>query len=304
MPNLYDIKLETGAKYLACSGEELKLKANDWCVIRKERVVDYGQVVTMLGEKPCPNIKTEELPKIDRKATVQDRSRANENQMRAKSARRTAAKLIEELNLPMKLLNSHYSFDGKLVTFQFSADGRVDFRELVKKLSQALHTRIELRQIGVRDETSLIGGLGVCGLQLCCSRFLREFTSINVRMAKEQDLSLNPNNISGICGRLKCCLKYEHLGYIELDKNMPRRGAVCECPEGRGKVIDRNLLTQEVTILIEDTDRTITCPKEETRVVYPDKYKLPSGSTPRESEDLFDGLDEEAAKLLKELDEN
>ena len=152
----------------------------------------------------------------------------------------------------MKLLNASYSFDRKLVTIQFTADGRVDFRELVKELSHALGTRLDLRQIGVRDETSICGGIAVCGQVLCCSRFLREFNSINVKMAKDQDLSLTPSTISGVCGRLKCCLKYEHEGYVEMEKSMPRRGELCECEKGKGRVADRNMLTQMVTLALED----------------------------------------------------
>jgi cell fate regulator YaaT (PSP1 superfamily) len=157
---------------------------------------------------------------------------------------------------------------------QFCADGRVDFRELVKELSRALSVRIELRQIGVRDETGIYGGIAVCGQVLCCSRFLKEFNSINVKMAKEQDLLLTPGTISGVCGRLKCCLKYEHEGYLELEKGMPRRGDCCECKEGRGRIIDRNLLTQNVVVQLDDTGRTVTYPKEEVSVIYPEKYKI------------------------------
>ena len=150
-----------------------------------------------------------------------------------------------------EVINAHYSLDGKLLTVQFSADGRVDFRELVKELSRALGTRIELRQIGVRDEAGIYGGIAVCGQELCCCRFLREFSSINVKMAKEQDLSLTPATISGVCGRLKCCLKYEHAGYQQLEKGMPRKGEYCDTPSGRGKVTDRNLLTGKVTVSFE-----------------------------------------------------
>ena len=149
------------------------------------------------------------------------------------------------------------------------ADGRVDFRELVKELSRAMSTRIELRQIGVRDESAISGGISVCGQPLCCCRFLREFNSINVKMAKDQDLSLTPSTISGVCGRLKCCLKFEHEGYVELEKTMPRRGEWCECDAGRGKVTDRNLLTQEVTLTTEGGG-TIRCKASELRTVPPE----------------------------------
>ena len=152
----------------------------------------------------------------------------------------------------MKLINAHSSLDGKLMTIQFSAEGRVDFRELIKELTRTRCSRIELRQIGVRDETGIYGGIGVCGQILCCSRFLKEFNSINVKMAKEQDLSLTPATISGACGRLKCCLKYEHEGYTELAKGMPKKGEFCETPDGAGRISDRNLLTGKVFVTMEN----------------------------------------------------
>jgi cell fate regulator YaaT (PSP1 superfamily) len=298
----YDIKVDSGARYLAVASADLNLKTKDWCVIRKERVLDYGQIVRELGEVATTKTKNnDELPKIERKATVVDQSKANENKMRAKSAFRTASRDIEDMKLPMKLLNCHYSYDGKLITFQFSSDGRVDFRELVKRLSQELNTRIELRQIGVRDETALCGGLGVCGQELCCSRFLSEFASINVKMAKEQDLSLNPTNISGCCGRLKCCLKYEHEGYLELDQDMPRRGAACECSEGRGKIIDRNLLTRTVTVQVEGKELPITCARDDVRIVYPKKYNMPKKKSNRPPEDTLAGVSEKDKKVLRNL---
>lgn len=299
MEIMYEARLDTGAKYIARAKDSMNLKVGDWCVIHKEKQLDYGEIIGVRGKSAAADEK--KLPEIERKATVLDKSKANENLMRGKSAYRTALKHIEQLRLPMKLLNAHYSFDRKLITFQFTAEGRVDFRELVKQLSQVLNTRIELRQIGVRDETAIIGGIGPCGEIICCKRFIKKFDSINVRMAKEQGISLNPGNISGLCGRLKCCLKYEYEGYLELDKDMPRCGAVCECEAGRGKVIDRNLLTQKVTLRIEDSEKTIVCPKEEVRIVYPDKYKISAGHT--EEEDIFHGLNEEELQLLKELDE-
>jgi cell fate regulator YaaT (PSP1 superfamily) len=310
MDLIYDIKVDSGARYLARSPKNLNLKVKDWCVIRKDKILDYGRIVRVLDEDHRPNTNIADLPRIERKATVLDQSKANENHMRAKSAFRTGIQHIEKLNLPMKLLNCHYSYDGKLVTFQFTADGRVDFRELVKNLSHALNTRIELRQIGVRDETALCGGIGTCGQELCCSRFLRDFASINVKMAKEQDISLNPTNISGCCGRLKCCLKYEHEGYLELDQNMPRRGADCECPEGRGKIIDRNLLTRTVTVQVEGMEKPIVCSRDDVRIVYPKKYNMPKKSDRGKhnrkrsrDEDVFEGLDEDEVKILKEIDD-
>lgn len=303
MEFLYDIQLDNGIKYRARGDETLLLKCGDWCVVRKDFFLDYGQIIstvhTPFDESQVPkevhhsgppSEKKTEIPRIQRKATVVDQGKANENQMRAKSAMRTAAQFIERLNLPMKLINAHYSFDNKLLAIQFSAEGRVDFRELVKELSSALNTRIELRQIGVRDETAIVGGISICGRPLCCCSFLKDFASINVKMAKEQDLTLTPGTISGICGRLKCCLKYEHEGYLELEHTMPRRGDCCECKEGRGRIIDRNLLTQKVVVQMNDTGRTVSCSKDEVRVVYPDKYgaKQRESSVKEAEEDSFD----------------
>ena len=198
-----------------------------------------------------------ELPRIIRKADENDLENIQANISKARGAMGTAKQHIEALGLPMKLVNAHYSIDGKLVTIQFCADGRVDFRELVKELSRALSVRIELRQIGVRDETGIFGGIAVCGQPLCCSRFLKEFNSINVKMAKEQDLSLTPSSISGVCGRLKCCLKFEHEVYLELEKDMPRKGEFCDTPAGRGKICDRNILSRKVSVAFESGNVSI-----------------------------------------------
>ena len=299
MDIVYGILLDNGAGYNAKCDSSLGLHVGDFCVIRKDFYLDYGQIVKQFAAPPpdavpAPPPAPEEEPQkesggtvfsakkneiyaILRKATVVDQGKAHENRMRAKSALRITGQYVDRLGLPMKLINAHYSYDGKLITIQFSADGRVDFRELVKQLSQEFNTHIELRQIGVRDETSILGGIANCGRPLCCCQFLKDFASINVKMAKEQDLSLTPSTISGICGRLKCCLKYEHEGYLELEKTMPRRGELCECKEGRGRIVDRNLLTQKVTVQLDDSTHTVVCPASEVTVVYLDKYKVRTG---------------------------
>ncbi len=269
MDKLYNIKLANGTKYLAEADDELSLKINDECVVRNEYFLDYGTIIDVM--RITTEIK-EFIPKIERKATIRDKSKANENNMRAKSALKTGTQYANNLKLGMKMLNCLYSFDCKSALFQFTSDGRVDFRELVKQLAQSLNTRIELRQIGVRDEAAIQGGIGICGQEFCCSRYLKNFDSINVKMAKEQDFSLNPATISGCCGRLKCCLKFEHEGYKELDKGMPRYGDCCECECGRGNVVDRNLLTQKVTVNVNGQRKEYD--KDEIRVVYPDKYNV------------------------------
>ena len=251
MEKIWVLKLENGAS-LECRGEEsLNLTVRDVCVFKRDFFEDLGEIVRELAE-PSMTSRIEELPQIVRKAGDAELAAANENYARARAAMPTVNGLIQKLDLKMNPVNAHYSLDGKLLTIQFCADGRVDFRELVKELSRALSTRIELRQIGVRDETGIFGGIAVCGRLLCCTQFLKEFSSINVKMAKEQDLSLTPATISGVCGRLKCCLKFEHDGYLELGENMPNKGEFCDTPSGRGKITDRNLLTRKVTVTFEN----------------------------------------------------
>ena len=251
MNNTYLVKLPNGMSCDVFASDDLGIKINDYAIIKRDFSLEYVKVIRKTGSDVAADV-TNLLPEIQRIATVMDRATATENDAHAKSAYRTACGMVEKMGLPMKLLNASYSFDRKLVTIQFTADGRVDFRELVKELSHALGTRLDLRQIGVRDETSICGGIAVCGQVLCCSRFLREFNSINVKMAKDQDLSLTPSTISGVCGRLKCCLKFEHEGYVEMEKSMPRRGELCECEKGKGRVSDRYMLTQMVTLSLED----------------------------------------------------
>ena len=310
MDIVYGILLDNGSGYNARCDSSLGLHVGDFCVIRKDFYLDYGQIVKQFDAPPPESTpaapveeeresggtvfsaKKNEIYAIQRKANVADQSKAHENQMRAKSALRITGQYVERLGLPMKLINAHYSYDGKLITVQFSAEGRVDFRELVKLLSQEFNTHIELRQIGVRDETAILGGIANCGRPLCCCRFLKDFASINVKMAKEQDLSLTPSTISGICGRLKCCLKYEHEGYLELEKTMPRRGELCECKDGRGRVVDRNLLTQKVTIQLENSTHTVICPASEVSVVYLDKYKMRGGAGQGDSAQKQPGPDD------------
>jgi cell fate regulator YaaT (PSP1 superfamily) len=250
MDKIFVVRMNNGSTFEARCDESIAAVSGDICIFERDYYTD-SVVVKCELEKPSMTANISELPRIIRKADENDLAAIEENISRAKAAMVTAKQHIEALGLPMKLVNSHYSIDGKLVTIQFCADGRVDFRELVKELSRALSTRIELRQIGVRDETGIFGGIAVCGQPLCCSRFLKEFNSINVKMAKEQDLSLTPSSISGVCGRLKCCLKFEHDVYLELEKDMPRKGEFCETPAGYGKIVDRNLLSRKVSVSFE-----------------------------------------------------
>jgi len=224
MKYLYRVSVGPGLQYDSVGDANLNLKKNDEVIVRCDRYQDFGIISSCRDDQPVDEkavqsrrsrgakgrrIEGDRLPRIIRRATLVDKSKAHENEARARSMQRSALQHVEKHDLSMKLINTHYSFDKRLVVFQFSAEGRIDFRALLRDLSGDLHTRVELRQVGVRDEAAIHGGLGSCGRPFCCSTFLRKFVSINVKMAKQQGLSLNPSNISGACGRLKCCLNYE-----------------------------------------------------------------------------------------------
>ncbi len=194
------------------------------------------------------------LKKALRKATEKDIARMKENRAKARDAFKICEEKVVKHGLDMKLTDAQYSFDGSKIIFFFTSDGRVDFRELVKDLAATLHTRIELRQIGVRDEARMLGGLGICGQPFCCSRFLDAFQPVSIKMAKEQGLSLNPAKISGTCGRLMCCLKYEQNSYEYLLKKTPNVGATVKTDEGIGVVTDVNVITGNLFVKLNDSE--------------------------------------------------
>lgn len=233
---------------------------------------DAGQkVIVDLGEGEelatvsIPRIELEDdkvpenIQSIKRKATKEDLQKDKDNKENEKEAYNIALKKIASRELPMKLIKTEYTFSRSRLIFYFTADGRVDFRELVKDLASEFHTRIELRQIGVRDETKILGGIGMCGRTFCCKAFLKEFAPVSIKMAKEQRLSLNPNKISGVCGRLMCCLKNEEDTYEYLNKKLPVRGDIVRTNDGReGSVYSVNVLKQLVTVLFEENDEKET----------------------------------------------
>lgn len=266
MPRLYHVSVVPGIQYDCLATDEKPLEDGCEVVVRCQNHDDYGVVAgcraeniseqeaekQYQGELKGRKMQGRHVPRIRRRATTQDRSRIHERQVMANSMHRTARHKIEEHGLPMKLLNSHVSYDGKLAIFQFVSEGRVDFRGLLRDLSGQFHMRVELRQVGVRDEAAIQGGLGSCGRPFCCATFLDRFESVNVRMAKNQGLSLNPANISGACGRLKCCLRYEDEFYAEKNREYPRPGCRCETPCGKGRVVDRNVLTGKLRVQLDD----------------------------------------------------
>ena len=223
--------------YFDPNGEQLQ--KGDKAIVETARGVECGEVAMENREVEDSSI-VQPLRKLVRKATQEDLQRVEENHKKEKSAFKACEKRIAARGLEMKLVDVEYTFDNSKILFYFTADGRVDFRELVKDLAGALHTRIELRQIGVRDESKMKGGLGICGQPFCCSRFLKDFQPVSIKMAKEQGLSLNPAKISGACGRLMCCLSYEHKAYEYLNSITPMNGSVVRTPDGEGVVIEAN----------------------------------------------------------------
>ncbi len=256
MAEVVSVKFKDAGKpyYFDPKGE--KFKKGDSVIVDTARGIVFGEITqenTVVDDETV--IKP--LREVVRRATGEDIRRNRENRRKEQEALSICEQKIEAHKLDMKLVDVEYAFDGSKMLFYFTSDGRVDFRELVKDLAATFHTRIELRQIGVRDEAKLLGGLGICGQQFCCSRFLNDFYPVSIRMAKDQGLSLNPTKISGCCGRLMCCLNYEQNVYDELLKITPRVGATVKTPQGIGQVISVSLLEQKVKVRYEDNDTPI-----------------------------------------------
>lgn len=235
--------------YFDPDGQELK--KSDRVIVETVRGVECGEVALENREISDEEI-VKPLKKLIRKADEKDLRTLEENKKKEKNAFGICQKKIADHKLDMKLVDVEYTFDGGKVLFYFTADGRVDFRELVKDLAGVFRTRIELRQIGVRDESKMIGGLGICGRPFCCRSFLGDFQPVSIKMAKEQGLSLNPTKISGTCGRLMCCLKYEQNAYEYLLKITPKPGAIVETAEGAGTVVDFSLLTGTLKVKLHN----------------------------------------------------
>ncbi len=227
------------------------LKKGDRVIVETVRGIECGEVAMDNREIDDEEI-VKPLKKLIRTATEEDIERLIENKKKEKEAFTICQQKIANHKLEMKLVDVEYTFDGGKILFYFTADGRVDFRELVKDLAGVFRTRIELRQIGVRDESKMLGGLGICGRPFCCSSFLGEFQPVSIKMAKEQGLSLNPTKISGACGRLMCCLKYEQNAYEHLLKITPKPGAIVETAEGAGTVVDFSLLTGKLKVQLHN----------------------------------------------------
>lgn len=252
---IVEVKLRDQGKLIIYNANNVDFKVHDIVIVESERGVDFGQVVSE-AERATSDTSQGGLKRIIRVATKQDLAQLDKNKQDIKNVFDATEQKIEERKLPMKLVEAEYSFDRSKIIFYFTAEGRVDFRELVRDLAHLFKARIELKQIGVRDEVKMFGGFGCCGRKLCCSAFLRDFEPVTIRMAKQQNMPLNPEKISGLCGRLMCCLGYEYQTYKDFSKNLPKEGQYIETFEGKGRVLSVHTLKQTVTVELED-ERTI-----------------------------------------------
>ncbi len=250
------VRFKKAGKIYYFSPEAYEVTIGDAVIVETSRGIEYGEVVL-----PVREVKENEvvlpLRKMIRLATEEDQQQVQTNARDAEEAFPICVEKIEKHRLEMNLIDVEYTFDRNKIIFYFTAEGRVDFRNLVKDLAAIFRTRIELRQIGVRDEAKMLGGIGPCGRLLCCSTFLGDFEPVSIKMAKNQQLSLNPTKISGLCGRLMCCLKYENDMYEESKRNMPDMGDFIRTPDGKGKVVGLNMLEQIVQVHLPKLERTL-----------------------------------------------
>ena len=277
MVEIISVRFKSGGKqyYFNPNGEVFQ--PGEGVIVETSRGTEYGECTQ--GNTPIDEMElTAPLRPVVRRATEEDQKVRERNKEKEQKAFQICQEKIAQHGLDMKLVEAEYSFEGNKVLFFFTAEGRVDFRALVKDLAGTIHARIELRQIGVRDEAKMLGGLGICGRPFCCSQFLDEFQPVSIKMAKTQNLSLNPTKISGTCGRLMCCLKYEQEAYEDLVKHSPKQESFVETPDGAGTVSSVNLLRQTVQVRLEDAPETPKCYHNcEICVVRNGKGKRPEG---------------------------
>ncbi|MBM7836559.1 PSP1 domain-containing protein [Clostridium sardiniense] len=297
MIKVIGVRFKKAGKIYYFDPNELNINKEDYVIVETARGIEFGQCVIGIKEVNEDDIIAP-LKSVLRVADEDDIKRHNDNKAKEADALKICTEKIWNHGLMMKLIDVEYTFDNNKVIFYFTADGRVDFRDLVKDLATIFKTRIELRQIGVRDEAKMIGGLGPCGRPMCCSSFLGDFASVSIKMAKEQNLSLNPTKISGICGRLMCCLNYEQSTYEEIRKELPKVGSIVKTSEGTGEVIQNNVVKESVKVKLKRKDEEIL------QTFNIKDVKLIKGSY----EDSIDDSDirievetEEDKKLIKQL---
>ena len=273
MTEIIGVRFKSVGKVYYFSPDGGTFSAGDKVIVETARGVECGEVA--LANKMIPDEEiVAPLKPVIRKATEEDFAQIEKNHQREQEAFGIFVKKAAQYKLDMHLVDVECTFDNSKLLFYFTSDNRVDFRELVKDLASVFHTRIELRQIGVRDEAKMLDGLGECGRELCCSSFLGEFQPVSIRMAKEQGLSLNPTKISGTCGRLMCCLKYEQDGYEELLRLTPKVGAIVDTPNGRGVVTEVNLISGKLSIKLDETQGSATFDKSQVKLIKDAVIKL------------------------------
>lgn len=256
MIKVVGVRFKKAGKIYYFDPADMNIQKDTYVVVETARGIEFGECVIGIKEINENDIVSP-LKSVLRIATNEDIEKHFKNKDKEKDAFDICLKKIQEHGLTMKLIDVEYTFDNNKVIFYFTADGRVDFRELVKDLATIFKTRIELRQIGVRDEAKMLGGLGPCGRPMCCSSFLGDFASVSIKMAKEQNLSLNPTKISGICGRLMCCLNYEQSTYEDIRKRMPKVGSIVKTSEGTGEVFSNNIVKESVKVKLKKGEEEI-----------------------------------------------
>jgi cell fate regulator YaaT (PSP1 superfamily) len=260
--NVVGVRFKKAGKIYYFDPVDFILEKDDYVIVETARGVEYGKVVVPIKQVGEHDVVLP-LKQVVRPSTEKDRIQVDENRLESAQALALGTEKIVERELEMKLVDVEYTFDRNKIIFYFTAEGRVDFRDLVKDLASVFRTRIELRQIGVRDEAKMLGGIGPCGRMLCCSTFLGDFEPVSIKMAKDQNLSLNPSKISGLCGRLMCCLKYENDEYEAAREQMPDVGDKVETPDGFGKVVSMNILERVLRIELNDPLRVLDYTLEE-----------------------------------------
>ena len=292
MIKIVGVRFRNAGKIYYFDPKKLAIKKGDHVIVETARGIEYGSVVANVQEVTDDKV-VQPLKAVIRIANAEDDTKAARNKEKEKDAMRICQEKIRKHKLEMKLIDAEYTFDNNKVLFYFTADGRIDFRELVKDLAAVFKTRIELRQIGVRDETKLIGGVGICGRPLCCHTFLSEFAPVSIRMAKEQNLSLNPAKISGVCGRLMCCLKNEEETYEYLNSRLPGVGDKVTADDGfKGEVQSVNVLRQLVKVLVDVDD------EKELREYEVERLKF----KPRRRKEKSGNVEDKALKELEAME--
>ena len=292
MIKIVGVRFRNAGKIYYFDPKKLAIKKGDHVIVETARGIEYGSVVANVQEVTDDKV-VQPLKAVIRIANAEDDAKAARNKEKEKDAMRICQEKIRKHKLEMKLIDAEYTFDNNKVLFYFTADGRIDFRELVKDLAAVFKTRIELRQIGVRDETKLIGGVGICGRPLCCHTFLSEFAPVSIRMAKEQNLSLNPAKISGVCGRLMCCLKNEEETYEYLNSRLPGVGDKVTADDGfKGEVQSVNVLRQLVKVLVDVDD------EKELREYEVERLKF----KPRRRNEKSGNVEDKALKELEAME--